>query len=416
MRGRGFPLLAVPLKAMAMVRPVTKKLPILLGFLIAVGPVSTDMYLPAFPAIARDFHNAAAPQYSLAAYFVGLAFGQMTQGAVSDRLGRRLPLLVGLAIYTLASIGCALCWDVQSFIVFRFLSALGCSAGVVIPRAMVRDLADGPAAAKMFSQLMLVMGVAPILAPMLGALVVSVVDWRVIFVACAVYGVVALVAIWFLLPDTLPLERRSQIGVLPVIIRYGVIFKERSFLTHACIGACISACLFAYLAAAPQIFIGHYGWSSAGFAALFGMNAAAYIGYSQLNPSLVHRFGIAPVISVASGILVLACLGLTLLAWHPLGPYAILVGLLISEAGFGLVTPCAMVGALSRHQAHAGSASALLGTMQYSGGAIAGLSMGVFGNGTATPMAVAMLLCALAAVLAASLRPRLSFAPVETST
>jgi DHA1 family bicyclomycin/chloramphenicol resistance-like MFS transporter len=397
-----------------MARNVTKRLPILLGFLIAVGPVSTDMYLPAFPAIAHDFHNSAAPQYSLAAYFVGLAFGQMTQGALSDRLGRRLPLLIGLAVYTLASIGCAVCWDMQSFVFFRFLSALGCSAGLVIPRAMVRDLADGPAAAKLFSQLLLVMGVAPILAPMLGALIVSAVEWRFIFAACALYGVLAVGAIWLLLPDTLPLERRSRIGIVPVIIRYGMIFKERAFLTHACIGAGVSACLFAYLSAAPQVFIGHYGWSSAGFALLFGVNAAAYIGYSQLAPGLVHRFGIAPVISVASCILVLACLGLTLLAWHPMGPYAIVAGLLASEAGFGLVTPCAMVGALSRHQAHAGSASALLGTMQYTGGAVAGLSMGALGDGTVTPMAVAMLLCALAAALAASLRPSLSFAVVES--
>ncbi|HEY1855884.1 multidrug effflux MFS transporter [Acidocella sp.] len=397
-----------------MARTVTKRLPILLGFLIAVGPVSTDMYLPAFPAIARDFHDSAAPQYSLAAYFVGLAFGQMTQGALSDRWGRRLPLLIGLVVYTLASIGCAVCWDMQSFIVFRFLSALGCSAGLVIPRAMVRDLADGPAAAKLFSQLLLVMGVAPILAPMLGALVVSVAQWRFIFAACALYGVLAVGAVWLLLPDTLAPERRSRIGILPVIIRYGTIFKERAFLTHACIGAGVSACLFAYLAASPQVFIGHYGWSTAGFAALFGLNAMAYIGYSQLTPSLVHRFGIAPVISVASGILVLACLGLAFLAWHPMGPYAIVVGLLISEAGFGLLTPCAMVGALSRHQAHAGSASALLGTMQYTGGAISGLSMGALGSETVTPMALGMLLCALAAGLAACLRPRLSFPAVES--
>ncbi len=174
-----------------MSRPITKKLPILLGFLIAVGPVSTDMYLPAFPLLAREFHDSAAPQYSLAAYFVGLAVGQMTQGALSDRLGRRLPLLAGMVIYTLASIGCAVSWNVQSLAIFRFLAALGCSAGLVIPRAMVRDLVDGPAAAKMFSQLMLVMGVAPIVAPMLGAFTIEFASWRVIFLAATVYGVLA---------------------------------------------------------------------------------------------------------------------------------------------------------------------------------------------------------------------------------
>jgi DHA1 family bicyclomycin/chloramphenicol resistance-like MFS transporter len=399
-----------------MSRPITKKLPILLGFLIAVGPVSTDMYLPAFPVLARQFHNSAAPQYSLAAYFVGLAVGQMTQGALSDRLGRRLPLLVGLIIYTLTSIGCAVSWNVESLAVFRFLAALGCSAGLVIPRAMVRDLADGPAAAKMFSQLMLVMGVAPIVAPMLGALTIAFTSWRVIFLAASVYGVLAVAVIWYLLPDTLPVERRTRIGVIPVIIRYGAIFRERAFLTHALIGAFTSACLFAYLSATPQIFIGHYGWRTGAYALLFGVNSFAYIGYNQLNPGLVQRFGIAPVISFASAVLLATCLGLVVLAWHPLGPLALAGALLLSEAGFGFLLPCAVVGALSRHQAHAGSASALMGTLQYTGGAIAGLSMGVLADGSARPMATAMLLCAVGTVLAASLRPRLSFAPVERST
>lgn len=397
-----------------MVSPIPKKLPLLLGFLIAVGPLSTDMYLPAFPVIARDFHNIAAPQYSLAAYFIGLAVGQMTQGALSDRIGRRIPLLAGLLVYTLASLGCAVAWNIPALLLFRFLAALGCSAGVVIPRAMVRDLADGPKAAKLFSQLMLVMGVAPIVAPMLGSLFVLFVSWRLIFVATAFYGVAALAAVWFLLPDTLPPARRSHIGIVPVIIRYGAIFRERAFLTHALTGAFTSGCLFAYLAATPQIFVGEFGWSTSDYAALFGMNSIAYIAYNQLNPSLVTRFGIAPVITWAGLILLAACLALAYIAWHPQGPYPIVAALLVSEAGFGLISPCAMVGALSRHQAHAGSASALLGTLQYTGGAIAGLAVGVLADGTARPMAAAMLLCAAGAMLAASRRPRLIFVPAES--
>ncbi len=396
-----------------MVRRVTAKLPLLLGFIIAVGPVSTDMYLPAFPEIAREFHSTAAPQYSLAAYFIGLAIGQMTQGALSDRLGRRVPLLAGLVLYTLASIGCWLSWNVASLVVFRFLSALGASAGTVIPRAMVRDLADGPQAAKLFSKLMLVMGVAPITAPMLGAVMVGWFSWRMIFAVCAVYGVAAVALTWVFLPDTLPRERRTIIGAMAALRRYGWIFRERAFLTHAGIGAATSACLFAYLSATPQIFIGEYGWSSAGYAALFGVNSIAYIGYSQLNPALVNRFGIAPVISFSVAALLAATLYLVALALHPLGALHIAAGLLAAEIGFGLLTPCAMVGALSRHQAHAGSASALLGTMQFTGGAISGLAVGVLADGTARPMAFAMLGCATLALLAALGRPSLSFAPAE---
>ncbi len=372
------------------------------------------MYLPAFPAIAREFHSSAAPQISLAAYFIGLAVGQMTQGALSDRLGRRAPLLAGLVIYTVASVGCALCWDVSSFAVFRFLAALGCSAGVVIPRAMVRDLADGPAAAKLFSKLMLVMGVAPIVAPMVGAAVVSVVSWRMIFVVSALYGVIAVACIWRLLPETLPPAQRTRIGFVPVLVRYVAIARERAFITHALTGGFTSSCLFAYLAATPQIFIGHFGWSTAQYAALFGLNSFAYIGYNQLNPVLVTRFGVGPVISFAVWVLVASCAALVGIGLFPGGPLPIILGLLMSELGFGLVTPCAMVGALTRHQAHAGSASALLGTMQYTGGAIAGLAMGVFGDGTALPMAVAMFICALSAMLAASARPTLIFRTAET--
>jgi DHA1 family bicyclomycin/chloramphenicol resistance-like MFS transporter len=393
---------------------VTRRLPLLLGFLIAVGPVSTDMYLPAFPAIARDFHDLGAPQISLGAYFIGLAVGQMTQGALSDRLGRRGPLLAGLMIYTIASLGCAISWSVSSFAVFRFLAALGCSAGVVIPRAMVRDLASGPAAAKLFSKLMLAMGVAPIVAPMLGSLFTALASWRMIFVFASVYGVLAVVLIWHFLPDTLPPQRRSLVGPGAVMRRYAAIFGERNFLTHALILTFTASALLAYLAGSPEIFVGLYGWNTAEYAALFGVSAVAYIGLNMLNPVLVHRYGIAPVITVSGNVLLGCTVALVLLAWHPMGPFAIIAALLIAEIGFGLAMPSAMVGALQNHQAHAGSAAALMGTLQYGGGAIASLSVGAWAENSATPMAVVMLGCAGLAVLAASLRPRLGLVAAET--
>jgi len=392
-----------------MVSVRSKSLPFLLGAVIAVGPMATDMYLPAFPAIATAFHDSAAPQYSLASYFVGLAIGQMTQGALSDRLGRRLPLMAGLVLYTIASIGCALSWNTTSLAAFRFLTALGASAGIVIPRAMVRDLADGPTAAKMFSQLMLVMGVAPILAPMLGSLFCLWSSWRMIFYTSAAFGAVTVWITWSLLPDTLPPARRTRISTAAVLVRYVNIARERGFSSHAGLSMFTSACLFAYLAATPQIFINGFGWSPLEFAALFGMNSIAYIGYNQLNPALVNRFGVPGVISAAVAVLLAACTGLAATAWFGHGALGIVLMLLISEMGFGLITPNAMVGALSRHQAHAGSAAALLGTLQYSGGAVAGIAMGVLVDGTARPMAALMFLCAAAALLCALTRPRLSF-------
>lgn len=396
-----------------MPRSVTPKLPFLLGLFIAVGPVATDMYLPAFPVMAQDLHSQAAPQYSLASYFLGLAIGQMTHGALSDRVGRRLPILAGLGLYILASLGCMLSWNTASLVVFRFLTALGASAAIVIPRAVVRDLADGSAAAKMMSKLMLAMGLAPICAPMLGALCVMFAGWRFIFGLCTLYGIVAMFLAWTYLPDTLPLERRSRLGAVAVLVRYVDIFRERSFLTHGIINACVAACLFAYLSGTPQIFEGAFHWSSTQYATLFGVNSIAYIGYSQLNPILVNRFGFAPVISVMTIWQMMCAMLLVGLALFPQGGLALAFGLLLCEAAFGLLLPCCMVGALSRHQAHAGSAAALLGTMQYVGGAIAGLGVGVLADGTARPVALVMLGCAAIAALAATRRPQLSFQPVE---
>ncbi len=393
-------------------RPINRHLPVLLGCLIAIGPVSTDMYLPAFPAIARDL-GQAAPQYSLAAYFAGLALGQMTLGALSDRYGRRNPLLAGLLIYTIATIGCWVSWNISSLVVFRFLSACGAAAGTILPRAMVRDLADGPKAAKLLSRLMLVMGVAPITAPMIGALVVSMVSWRLIFTLCAAYGVAALVLAWRYLPDTLPYTRRTRIGFNAVLRRYFWILCEPGFLTHAGVGLFTAAALFAYLAGTPQIFISLYGWHTAGYAALFGFNSIAYIGFSQINPALVSRYGLARVISFAVLSLLAACILLAGLALHPLGPFALAAALLATECGFGLLTPCALVGALSRHQAHAGSASALFGTLQYTGGAAAGLLVGVLEDGSARPMAFLMLASAGAALAAALARPHPALVPAE---
>ena len=391
----------------------TRRLPMLLGFLIAIGPVSVDMYLPAFPRIAAEFHDIAAPQYSLAVYFVGLAIGQMTQGALSDRLGGRAPLLAGLVLYTLASLGCALAWSTASFAWLRALAALGASAAVVIPRAMVRDLADGPAAAKLFSELMMVMGVAPIAAPMLGTVLTGFGSWRLIFALAALYGAVATVLVWFKLPDTLAPERRTRIGLIPVIIRYAAILRERAFITHALTMTFVFGALFSYIAASPQIFIVRYGWTRPDYAVLFGVNAAAYIGYNLINPRLVARLGIGPVISAAAAVLLVGCVGIAVVAFLPAGAAWLVVLLLICECGFGLVPPSAMVGALSGHRAHAGSAAALLGTLQYVGGAIAGMLVGLLADGTARPMAVAMLLCAAAAALAAWRRPNIVFAPAE---
>ncbi|HQT60491.1 MAG TPA: multidrug effflux MFS transporter [Acidiphilium sp.] len=384
----------------------SRRLPLLLGFLIAIGPVSVDMYLPAFPTIARQFHDPAGPGLTLAAYFAGLAAGQMTQGPFSDRAGRRLPILLGLGLYIAASIGCTLAWNTASLSWFRLLAAFGGSAAVVVPRAMVRDIADGPAAAMLFSRLMLVMGVAPIIAPILGSAVIAFGSWRWIFVLATLYGIVAIAMVWVKLPDTLPVSRRSTVGFRTIIIRYGQIAAERGFLTHALTGTFAIGALFAYLAGTPAVFIGAYHWHPLAYALLFGLNAAIYIGFNQWNPHLVARAGLRPVISASVVALLCGTIVLVVAALRGGGPLPIIAGLFICQASYGLTLPSALVAALSRHQAHAGSASALLGTWQYVGGAITGALVGAFADGTARPMAFAMFACASLAALAAAFRPR----------
>jgi DHA1 family bicyclomycin/chloramphenicol resistance-like MFS transporter len=231
-------------------------LPLLLGFLTAVGPATTDMYLPAFPAIEASFSaHAGSAQLTLAAWFAGLAVGQLSQGTLSDRFGRKRPLIVATAIYTLACLGCALAPSIQWLAAFRALAAIGASAGMVIPRAMVRDLAEGHAAAVLLSRLSLVMGAAPILAPTIGSAVLAFADWRGIFWILTAYGIACWLLVVLLLPDTLPEERRIRLRPGEQLGRYRSILTERGFLTHASMGGFATFAFFAYLGGSSPVFI-----------------------------------------------------------------------------------------------------------------------------------------------------------------
>ena len=383
-------------------------LPALLGVLIAVGPISTDMYLPAFPAIEAALGGrAGTAQLTLATWFAGLAMGQVMQGTLADRFGRRLPLMAGTALYTLASVGCALAPSLSVLAAMRFLAAFGGSASMVIPRAVVRDLADGHAAARMLSRLMLVMGVAPILAPSLGGLVLRLAGWQAIFWIAALYGVLCCALVALALPETLPPSARVQVGPAALARRYTWLFRERSFLSHALIMACGSFALFAYLGGSPDVFITQFRLSPTQYGAVFGACAAGFIITSQINPLVLPRLGASLLLRAATGVALAATLGITLLAVTGAGPwwaFAALAWLNLACGGF--TNPNATVGALSRHGAHAGSASALMGTLQYGLGATSGLLVGLAADGTARPMALLMLLGAAGAAIADRCRPR----------
>ena len=385
---------------------------LLLGSLSAVGPLSTDMYLPAFPTIdAALGGGAGSAQITLAAWFAGLAVGQFTQGPFSDRLGRRAPLLVGMGIYTVGSIGCATSHGIWSFTVWRFLTALGGSAGMVIPRAVVRDIATGPQGARIMSQLMLVLGVVPILAPTLGGLVLSVASWRWIFWVATIYGAVSLVLVGWVLPDTLPRENRLRLPPVEVLGRYLTILRDRSFLSNTCVCGFATFTVFGYLSGSPIAFERILRFSPTQFGMLFGVNAFFYILATQVNAHVVHRvgmerllrFGIAMLAVATSVFLVLVLTGVA----GP-GRPAIYVSLPIIAllAAMGLISPNATVYALTNHARHAGSASALLGTLQFGLGSISGIAMGILRPHSLVPMACILLCGMLGVVLADAARPK----------
>jgi MFS transporter, DHA1 family, multidrug resistance protein len=382
-------------------------LPLLLGFLTAIGPVSTDMYLPAFPAIEADLGTGlGSAQVTLAAWFVGLAVGQLVQGTLADRLGRRRPLILGTALYTLASIGCALASDMVTLSIWRCAAAFGGAASAVIPRAMVRDLADGLEAARLMSRLMLVMGAAPILAPTLGGMLLGAGGWRAIFWASMAYGLASCLLAWRLLPETLPPTkrlRRAPAALLGDFVRIG---QERGFLTNALMGGAGMFTVFAFIGGAPEVYIQQFQISPSRFGLLFAISAAGFISASQLNPWLLRRFGPRRVPSYALRACACAVLVLVANVFTGTGGFlGIYIPAALALSCMGLVFPNAAVGALSRHAARAGSASALLGTLQFSLAAFGSALVGMLADGTPRPMALLMLL-GVAVATAAELAQR----------
>jgi DHA1 family bicyclomycin/chloramphenicol resistance-like MFS transporter len=389
-------------------RATSRWLPMLLGFLTATGPLSTDMYLPAFPAIEASFGEpAGTAQITLATWFVGLAVGQIAQGTLSDRFGRRLPLLIGTVVYTLASAGCALSPDLLTLSVMRALAAFGGSASMVIPRAIVRDLADGHAAAHLMSRLMLVMGVAPILAPTLGGLVLGFGSWHLIFWICTGYGAVCSVVVWRALPDTMASHLRMRLGVAGLLSRYWGIVRERGFLTHVGMASFAMFGTFAYIGGSPPVYIQMFHLSPAHYGMIFGLCAAGFIAGSQINPRILPRFGSNRVIHGGIAVSVLATAALLVFSITRFGGiWGIVLPIFAAMTSMGFITPNAAVGALSRHPNHAGSASALMGTLQFSLAAVSGTMIGLLTDGTPRPMAAMMLAGAVGAAVCDALRPK----------
>lgn len=372
---------------------------IILGALTAMGPLAIDMYLPSFPTIARELGSTtAAVEATAAAYFTGMAVGQSLYGPISDRLGRKLPLYAGLVLFMAASIGCTFAPSVPALVALRFVQALGGCAEIVIARAMVRDLFDERDSMRVLSLLILVMGVAPILAPLVGGQLLVAFGWRSIFWVLAAYAAACVVAVSLLLPETLAAAGRRRDSLLAIARIYGRLLRDRSFMAQALSGSLTIAGMFAYIAGSATIFIQLFRVPPDRFGLFFGTNAIGLIAASQINGRLAARMPAQAILSKVFPVTAVAALVLLVDAVSGFGGFAgILVPLFVCVASVGFVVPNTTVLAMAPHGRVAGSASALLGTLQFAVGAVAALAVSTLNDGTAVPLGAVIACCAVGA-------------------
>ncbi|MFE5537050.1 Bcr/CflA family multidrug efflux MFS transporter [Streptomyces sp. NPDC056492] len=384
----------------------------ILGGLSALPPLSMDMYLPALPQVTGALHSPAATiQLTLTACLAGMALGQLVIGPMSDKWGRRKPLLIGMVVYVLATAICALAPSAELLIGFRLLQGLAGSAAIVIARAVVRDLYDGVEMARFFSTLMLISGVAPIIAPLIGGQILRFADWRGVFVVLTGVGAVLTLVVWRSLGETLPPEQRQTGGVGSALRTMRGLLGDRGFAGYTLAGGFAFATLFSYISASPFVVQEIYGASPQAFSLLFGLNSVGLIAAGQINGKLlVGRVRLDKVLGFGLAVITAASVSLLLMStgvFGEVGLVPIASALFVLMSAMGLVLPNTNALALMRTPHAAGSASALLGTSSFLVGAIASPLVGIAGEDTAVPMALVQLVCSLLAVacFAAMCRP-----------
>ncbi|MGG2096357.1 multidrug effflux MFS transporter [Acinetobacter haemolyticus] len=347
----------------------------LLALLTALGPLSIDMYLPALPQMADEFGvSTQMVANTLPAYFLGLAIGQLFYGPVSDRIGRKTPLYFGLTLYVIASLACVLVTNEWALIIARIFQALGGCVGVVIARAAIRDRLDVQGSAQAFSSMMIVMGLAPILAPIFGAWILIFFPWQSIFVCLAMIGVICGLCVHFFFKESLPVERRLKLSTYQVTTLYAAIFKDQSFRIPMLAGCLTGAALFCYISSASAVFMGQYGLSQQQFSYAFAFNAAGIMLMSSLNKHLNTRMGVFPRLVLGGSIQsfgAVCVVSAGLMVNAPL--WFLMSGLFLVVSGIGLTGPNAMALAMSEQGARAGTASAIMGSMQFACGLLGGV-------------------------------------------
>ncbi|EGE26407.1 Bcr/CflA family efflux MFS transporter [Moraxella catarrhalis] len=390
----------------------------MLGVMIAIGPLSIDMYLPAFPSMAEDFGvNVGTIAKSVPAYFLGLVFGQLFYGPFSDRIGRVRPLYLGMSIFIIASIICATTNNEYALFIARTLQALGACVTTVVTRAAIRDTLNPVQSARAFSLMVLVMGVAPILAPSLGALILKVADWHGIFWFLASFGVLNLLLTKCFLKETLKPENRNTRPMSESFGQYFGLMKDHTFMLPAVASGLLQGAFFIYLSISSELFMVNYRLTEHQFAIAFGVNAFGFIALTQVNQFLTKRFHLVNLLRTGA-VIQLAAAGVLLILGLIFGGkasfYWVFVSLFICIAGLGLTQPNATAIALAFQKKRAGLASALQGALQFSVGIFGGLLIGLFELDPVTRLGITTsILVAVGTFLVFYINPKLDLSRLD---
>ena len=373
---------------------------VVLGLLSTFGPISLDLYLPALPQLAAELEaSTSAAQLTITACLIGLAVGQIIAGPLSDRFGRKRPLMIGLVAYALASLACAFAWSVTVLLVLRLVQGLAGAAGIVIARAVARDLYEGRRLVVFFSRLVLISGLAPVIAPVLGGQLNRVMTWRGIFGVLAGIGVVLILAGWLGLKESLPQERRHTGGLGETLRGFGVLVRDRFFVGVALAGGLAGASMFAYIAGGTFVLQRIYGLSPQGFSLAFGVNSVGIMAAAQLSGRLTRRMSPVRVLAVGLAVNLTGALCLAATVLLGLGLPFVLGSLFVMVSAIGLVLPTSTALGLSNYPERAGTASALLGLLQYLVGGLAAPLVGLAGEDTAVPLGLVAAAASVSACL-----------------
>lgn len=385
---------------------------ILLGALTALGPFTVDLYLPAFPTLQADFHTTeAAIQLTLSGTMLGFALGQLVVGPLSDKIGRRMPLIAVTALHVLASVVAAIAPDLVVLSIARVFMGVGAAAGGVVAMAVVRDLFGGRRLVIMLSRLALVSGVAPVIAPLVGSALLEIMPWRGLFYVLAGYGLVMLVATLAFIPETLPRERREGRGGASVLQRYRSVLSDRVYVGVLIIGGMTFSGLFSYLSASPFLFQQLYELDAQGYGLVFAVNSIGLVIAVQISARLAARFGPQWVLSFSTAALLVFAIAIIVTDQLGLGLWGTLVPLFFFMTACGFTFPNVQVLALDRHGNAAGTAASLLGATNFGVAAVISPLVGAISaqaGTTATTMAIVMVGCAVVGILCLWLvvRPR----------